>query len=98
MKRRKGKLRITFRLSEAASVKFTFERKGRRKRKTVYRRKGSFTKTLKAGANTVIFKGKIGRKRLPNGPLSPDPRGHRQGQEQEQPARARLKTLFPPGK
>ena len=78
-------------------MKFTFERKGRRKRKTVYRRKGSFTKARKAGANTIVFKGKIGRKRLPRGRYRLTLVATDKAKNRSRPARVRLKTLFPPG-
>lgn len=98
LRRRKGRLRISFRLSEAARVKFTFERKGRKKRRTVYRRKGSFTKALKAGANTIVFSGRIGRKRLPQGGYRLTLVATDKARNRSRPARARIKRLFRPVK
>ena len=55
--------RISFRLSEKATVRIEIQRsrKGRYRRVTVIRRSG------RAGKNAVVFSGRVGRRALPAG-------------------------------
>jgi FG-GAP-like repeat len=53
----KAGTKIRYRLSEAATVRLTIQRRGKKK-KYVLRRKG------KSGANSVAFSGRVGKKRL----------------------------------
>ncbi|HEX5911366.1 MAG TPA: choice-of-anchor Q domain-containing protein [Thermoleophilaceae bacterium] len=58
-----GRTKLTFRLSEAARVSVTVERKGRKGRRTVYRRVGGFSVgQAKAGANSAKVPVKLAKK------------------------------------